>query len=243
MPKRKRSRIMVEEVEDGQPFAAEAAPADEIDTSSAEEDNGSDTEVPELGADELEGSSEDGGDEDDSEEGDYASGSDGDGGEGEGEGSEGAQWESDDDGAEEVDSEEEAAREKEDAESIGITEMDIQFFDPTEPDFHAVKMLLQNYLETTVWSISSLVELVLAQTRVGTTVRVNDEADGSGSRDPCGFISVLNMRQHRKQECIQQIVEHILKKCPKNGKARAAFEKALSVRSFSLVFARILFFC
>eukprot|EP01044_Picomonas_judraskeda_P038600 COSAG03_NODE_18098_length_362_cov_0.585551_1_plen_91_part_10 len=91
--------------------------------------------------------------------------------------------------------------------------MDIQFYDPTEPDFHAVKMLLQHYLEDTVWSISPLVELILAQTRVGTTVRVNDETDGSGSRDPCGFISVLNIRQHRKQECIQQICKHVLKKC------------------------------
>ena len=192
MPKRKRSRILVEEVDEGQPFASDAAaaaaPADEIDTSSAEEDNGSDTEVPAQGADELAASSEDDG-EDDSEEGDYASGSDVDGGEDE-DGEEG-QWASDDGMGEEVDSEEEAAREKQDAESIGITEMDIQFFDPTEPDFHAVKMLLQNYLEKTIWSISSLVELVLAQTRVGTTVRVNDEADGSGSRDPCGFISVL----------------------------------------------------
>ena len=39
------------------------------------------------------------------------------------------------------------------------------------------------------------------------------------------------MRQHRKQECMQQIVKHVLKKCPKNGKARAAFEKALSLEA------------
>jgi protein BCP1 len=64
---------------------------------------------------------------------------------------------------------------------------------------------------------------------VGSTVRVNDEADGSGSRDPCGFITVLNIRQHRKQECIQQICKHVLKKCPKKHEARGAFEKALQL--------------
>jgi hypothetical protein len=228
MPKRKRTRITVEEVDEGQPFASDAAAPAEIDTSSAEEDNGSDTEIPPQGADEA--SSEEGsGGEDDSEEGDYSSGSDADGADNDDD--DDGQWDSGDDGEEPVDSEEEAEREKQDADSIGITEMDIQFFDPTEPDFHAVKLLLQNYLDTAVWSISSLVELVLAQTRVGTTVRVNDEEDGSGSRDPCGFISALNIRQHRKQECIQQIVKHVLKKCPKDGKVRAVFEKALKLEA------------
>ena len=207
MPKRKRCRVVVQELEEG------------AISSSAEDDTGSETEIPQgaerLGEDE---GSEDGGDDDD------------DGGssdESEADESGADDGESGDESGEDVDSEEEEAREKADSESVGITDMDIQFFDPTEPDFHAVKLLLQQYLEDSVWSISALVELILAQTRVGTMVRVNDEADGSGSRDPCGFISVLNIRQHREQECIQQICKHVLNKCPKKHEARGAFEKAL----------------
>lgn len=219
MPKRKRCRVVVQELDEddevvvGGGDAAVNNGSNSNSSSSAEEDTGSETELPEgverLGEDESSNES------DGSEEGGDGSSDDSEEGEGSSE--------------DEVDSEEEAEREKADAESVGITEMDIQFFDPTEPDFHAVKTFLQHYLEDTVWSISPLVELILAQTRVGTTIRINDEADGSGSRDPCGFISVLNIRQHRKQECIQQICKHVLKKCPKKHEARDAFEKALQL--------------
>ena len=58
---------------------------------------------------------------------------------------------------------------------------------------------------------------------MGTTVRVN------GERDPVGFMSVLNMRQHQAAEPISQIREHVLAKCPKQGKVRSAFEKALTL--------------
>jgi protein BCP1 len=227
MPKRKRSRVLVEEVDEepeavAQPKTSSAAAAADEDpsSSSAEEDTGSDTEVPPATVSEEEAEEED----DDGDEEEQSS-DEGD----EGEGDYGSDSDSGDDSGEAVDSEEEAAREQADAESIGITEMDIQFFDPTEPDFHAIKVLLQSYLDDSVWAISALVELILAQTRVGSTVRVNDEADGSGSRDPCGFISALNIRQHRKQECIQQICKHALKKCPKKHKARPVFEKALQL--------------
>ena len=210
MPKRKRCRVVVQELEVEEE-------AEEV-SSSAEEDTGSETEIPQG----AEGLGEDEGSEDE-EVGDDDGSSD----ESEADESGADDGNSGDEYSEDVDSEEEEAREKADSESVGITDMDIQFFDPTEPDFHAVKLLLQQYLEDSVWSISALVELILAQTRVGTTVRVNDEADGSGSRDPCGFISVLNIRQHREQECIQQICKHVLNKCPKQHEARGAFEKAL----------------
>jgi protein BCP1 len=213
MPKRKRCRVVVQELDDGdEKLVGGGSGGAEVSSSSAEEDTGSETEIPE-GVEGL--------DEDES--------SDDDDGSGEGDGGSSDDSEEEEGSGEEIDSEEEEVREKADADSIGITEMDIQFYDPTEPDFHAVKMLLQQYLEDTVWSISPLVELILAQTRVGTTVRVNDETDGSGSRDPCGFISVLNIRQHRKQECIQQICKHVLKKCPKKHEARGAFETALQL--------------
>ena len=51
----------------------------------------------------------------------------------------------------------------------------------------------------------------------------------NGERDPVGFMSVLNMRQHQAAEPISQIREHVLAKCPKQGKVRSAFEKALTL--------------
>ena len=49
-----------------------------------------------------------------------------------------------------------------------IVDLNVEFFDPTEPDFHAVKMLLNEYLpkqDVQSWAQSALVELILAQVR------------------------------------------------------------------------------
>ncbi|GAB2284369.1 hypothetical protein Dimus_018823, partial [Dionaea muscipula] len=49
-----------------------------------------------------------------------------------------------------------------------IVQADFAFFDPKPDDFHGAKILLQTYLDDWQWDLSGFVDLILAQTTVGT---------------------------------------------------------------------------
>ena len=54
----------------------------------------------------------------------------------------------------------------------GVVQTDFVFFDPKPDDFHGVKILLQTYLDDKQWDLSGFVDLILAQTTVGTLVKI-----------------------------------------------------------------------
>ncbi|KAG0001980.1 Mss4p nuclear export [Entomortierella chlamydospora] len=74
-----------------------------------------------------------------------------------------------------------------------IINVDFEFFDPKEDDFHAVKNLLGQYFasDSILFGLSELSELIVSQPNVGTTIKVN----GADS-DPYSILTVLNMNQH-----------------------------------------------
>ncbi|KAF9115953.1 Mss4p nuclear export [Mortierella sp. AM989] len=74
-----------------------------------------------------------------------------------------------------------------------IINVDFEFFDPKENDFHAVKNLLGQYFssDSILFGLSELSELIVSQPNVGTTIKVN----GVDS-DPYSILTVLNMNQH-----------------------------------------------
>lgn len=58
-----------------------------------------------------------------------------------------------------------------------IVQADFAFFDPKSDDFHGVKTLLQSYLDDTEWDLSGFVDIILAQTTVGTVIKIEDDED------------------------------------------------------------------
>lgn len=75
-------------------------------------------------------------------------------------------------------------------------EVTLDFYDPRAEDALALETFLQAWtrrtgVNSTKLSAAALAEAVCVQTRVGTTVRVDDEDDS-----PVGFISCLNVRRH-----------------------------------------------
>ncbi|KAG0310124.1 Mss4p nuclear export, partial [Dissophora globulifera] len=74
-----------------------------------------------------------------------------------------------------------------------IINVDFEFFDPKEVDFHAVKNLLGQYFasDAILFATSELSDLIVSQSSVGTTIKVN----GVDS-DPYSLLTVLNMNQH-----------------------------------------------
>ncbi|KAG0360747.1 Mss4p nuclear export [Gamsiella multidivaricata] len=74
-----------------------------------------------------------------------------------------------------------------------IINVDFEFFDPKEIDFHAVKNLLGQHFasDSILFGLSELADLIVSQPNVGTTIKVN----GIES-DPYSLLTVLNMNQH-----------------------------------------------
>ncbi|KAF9271334.1 Mss4p nuclear export, partial [Mortierella alpina] len=74
-----------------------------------------------------------------------------------------------------------------------IINVDFEFFDPKEMDFHAVKNLLNQYFasDAILFALSELSEMIVSQANVGTTIKVNGVES-----DPYSLLTVLNMNQH-----------------------------------------------
>lgn len=86
---------------------------------------------------------------------------------------------------------------------------DFAFFDPKPDDFHGVKTLLQMYLDDKQWDLSSFVDLIIAQTTVGTVIKLeNDEDNGSFA-----VLTALNLGIHKEKKCMMEVKDYLLKSC------------------------------
>ncbi|KAH1213370.1 Protein BCCIP [Glycine max] len=59
----------------------------------------------------------------------------------------------------------------------GVVQADFSFFDPKPNDFLVAKTLLQTYLDDQEWDLIAFVDLILAQTTVGSVVKIEDDDD------------------------------------------------------------------
>lgn len=89
---------------------------------------------------------------------------------------------------------------------------DFVFFDPKSDDFHGAKTLLQNYLDDQPWDLSGFVDLILAQTTVGTMVKIEDDEDDT----VFAFVTALNLGRYKDQKCISQLKDYLKKVCKEN---------------------------
>ncbi|MED6181029.1 hypothetical protein PIB30_015715 [Stylosanthes scabra] len=98
--------------------------------------------------------------------------------------------------------------ESSDEEFEGVVQADFSFFDPKPNDFHGVKTLLQTYLDDKEWDLSGFVDLILAQTTVGTVVKIEDDED----EGLFALVTALNFWRYREQKCITDVKEFLLSK-------------------------------
>jgi protein BCP1 len=75
-----------------------------------------------------------------------------------------------------------------------LVDVDFDFFDPKEIDFHTIKQLMIQLFssDAELFNLSELSELIIKQPLLGTTVKV----DGADS-DPYALLTVLNMNEHK----------------------------------------------
>ncbi|XP_062213929.1 protein BCCIP homolog [Phragmites australis] len=119
-----------------------------------------------------------------------------------------------------------SSSEREDSsEELETVQADFAFFDPKPSDFHGVKLLLKTYLDSKPWDLTGFVDLILAQTTVGTVVKLADEEEGEGNGgektnttsgdddDLFGLISVLNLGRYGELRCIKDLKEYLFAVC------------------------------
>ncbi|KNA23613.1 hypothetical protein SOVF_023470 [Spinacia oleracea] len=90
-----------------------------------------------------------------------------------------------------------------------IIQADFAFFDPKPDDFHGVKMLLQSYLDDKQWDVSGFVDLILAQTTVGSVVKIEDDED----EGLFALLTALNLGRYKDNKCINEVRDYLLKVC------------------------------
>lgn len=103
----------------------------------------------------------------------------------------------------------ERERSSDEEEHKDIVQADFAFFDPKPGDFHGVKILLQTYLDSEEWDLSSFVDLILGQTTVGTVVKIEDEED----EGLFSVITALNLGRYKDNQCILELKKFLLKVC------------------------------
>lgn len=92
--------------------------------------------------------------------------------------------------------------------------VDFEWFDPQQVDFHGLKTLLRQLLDidNQLFDLSALADLILSQPLLGSTVKV----DGNES-DPFAFLTVLNLSTHKDKPVIQQLTQYLTRQASKVG--------------------------
>jgi len=112
---------------------------------------------------------------------------------------------------------------------LQTVQADFAFFDPKPSDFHGARLLLKTYLDSKPWDLTGFIDLILAQTTVGTIVKLADDDEeeeegegtagdktGAGANDDddlFGLISVLNLGRYAEHRCIKDLKEYLLAVC------------------------------
>ncbi|KAJ7288545.1 p21-C-terminal region-binding protein-domain-containing protein [Mycena rebaudengoi] len=93
---------------------------------------------------------------------------------------------------------------------VSFVDVDFDFFDPNPAvDYHALKRLFAQLFQhdADLFHLHDLVELVLSQPTVGTTIKT----DGLES-DPYAILTVLNMHVHQEHPAIKALAAYFLEK-------------------------------
>ncbi len=104
-----------------------------------------------------------------------------------------------------------------DSDGSDFDELNVVFdsFDPKEDDFHGIKVFLTELLDGEAFDSSGLVDEVLANSvNVGTVVKVQD------AEEVFGVMSVVSLRESKKETWAQQVEAFILSKCPPSLKSK-----------------------
>ncbi|KAI8362598.1 p21-C-terminal region-binding protein-domain-containing protein [Blakeslea trispora] len=108
-----------------------------------------------------------------------------------------------------------------------IVDVDFDFYNPDDIDYHALKKLLGQLFssDAELIQLGDMADIIIEENQVGTTVKVDDQKS-----DPYAILSIINMHQHKQKEGIKQLCSYLSNKCPKKNES-LAIKKILSLAS------------
>ncbi|KAI4191323.1 MAG: hypothetical protein LQ346_004773 [Caloplaca aetnensis] len=93
---------------------------------------------------------------------------------------------------------------------------EFEFFDPQSPwDFEGFKRLLRQLFDAdaTSFHLGAIADLILAQPLLGSTIKT----EGNES-DPHAVLTILNLKQHKKEPVIKDLISYIANRAATNPK-------------------------
>jgi len=99
-------------------------------------------------------------------------------------------------------------------EDVDMVNVEFEWFNmKPDIDFHGIKNLLRQLLDvdSQLFDISALADLILSQPTIGSTVKVDGE-----ETDPYAFLTALNMYEHRENQVVKDLVTYLVEKSMSN---------------------------
>ncbi|KAJ1650393.1 Mss4p nuclear export [Dispira simplex] len=104
-----------------------------------------------------------------------------------------------------------------------VINVDFEFFDPRESDYHSIKQFLNQHFgeDGETLELSGLADLIVKQPLIGTCVKVEQEGD------PYAMLTVLNMNQYATHPTMQKIGNYLIHKSQPNSVAHTLLKELL----------------
>ena len=106
-----------------------------------------------------------------------------------------------------------------------MVNVDFEWFNfKPDIDFHGVKSLLRQLfdVDSQLFDLSALTDLILSQPTVGSTVKVDGE-----DTDAYAFLTILNLHEHREMKVIKDLTAYLAQKS-KSSQALAPLSSLLA---------------
>lgn len=93
-----------------------------------------------------------------------------------------------------------------DYKDFDMLDVDFEWFDPQELDFHGIKSLLNQLfdVDAQMLDMSGITDLILGQPLLGSTVKVDGQ-----ETDAYAFLSVLNLQQHADKPFMIKLIQYL----------------------------------
>jgi protein BCP1 len=114
------------------------------------------------------------------------------------------------------------------SQDVDMVNVEFEWFNfKPDIDFHGVKSLLRQLfdVDSQLFDLSGLTDLILSQPTVGSTVKVDGE-----DTDAYAFLTILNLHEHREKKVIKDLTAYLVEKA-KSSQALAPLSNVLASSS------------
>ncbi len=128
-----------------------------------------------------------------------------------------------------------ASKDPEFAEPMEDVPVELNFIDPTEAYFQAVRYYLINLLDGESFNVGDLADAIITQVKVGTLV-VN-EGETPEDKNVLAFASILPLAIHGKRESLKSICKYCVSKASDalSAEEAASFRKIVETKKLGVL--------